>query len=108
MGRKRWMIGLNAPNLNFQNGLEKDLAKKLESLSLLMMKMKDQQKLPQVPKRKKKRRRRKKSRYHTTTCRANKNIFHLCHLSLNRNCYNFFLVISVQIHVSALLDTKFQ
>merc|ERR1712054_758953 len=100
-GRKRWMIGLNALNLNFQNGLEKDLAKKLESLSLLMMKMKDQQKLPQVPKR-------KRSRYHASTCRANKNIFHLCHLSLNRNCYNFFLVISVQIHVSALLDTKFQ
>merc|ERR1712228_809609 len=90
---------------------EKDQAKRLESLSLQMMKMKDQQKLPLVPKRKKKRKRRKKrkrSKYHSSTCRASKNKFHLCHLSSNQNCYNFFLVISVQIHVSALLDTKFQ
>merc|ERR1711915_423807 len=50
----------------------------------------------------------KGSKYHSFTYRANKNKFHLCHLSLNQNCYNFFLVISVQIHVSALLDTKFQ
>merc|ERR1711915_606182 len=103
-GRKRWMIGPNALNLNCQNGLEKDQAKRLESLSLRMMKMKDQQKLPLVLKRKKKRRRRKKkkrSKYNSSTCRANKNKFNL-------NCYNFFLVISVQIHVSALLDTKFQ
>merc|ERR1712228_421322 len=101
---KRWMIGPNALNLNCQNGLEKDQAKKLESLSLRMMKMKDQQKLLLVLKRKK----RKRSKYHSSTCRANKNKFHLCHLSLNQNCYNFFLVVSVQIHVSALLDTKFQ
>merc|ERR1712083_418637 len=69
-GRKRWMIGPNALNLNCQNGLEKDQAKRLESLSLRMMKMKDQQKLPLVLKRKKKKRRRKKrkkSKYHSSS-----------------------------------------
>merc|ERR1712025_1206439 len=62
LGRRKWMNGLADLNPNFQNGLEKDLARKLESQSLLTMMMKDRKLLEAqvLMKRKKKKKRRKR------------------------------------------------
>merc|ERR1719348_1552842 len=59
-GRRRWMTGPRGQKPSYQNGLVRGLARKQESQSLLMMKMRVQLRLLQVQK--KKRRRRKKKR----------------------------------------------
>merc|ERR1711892_1433163 len=61
-GKKRWMIGPNALRPSCLSGSERDLARKLESLSLPMMKMRDQLKLLLVLSKKKKRRRKKRNK----------------------------------------------
>merc|ERR1711892_250240 len=58
-GRRRWTTGPRDPKLSFPSGSEKDLARKLESPNLLMMKMKDQLKLPLVQRKRRKKRKRR-------------------------------------------------
>merc|ERR1712106_82264 len=61
-GRRRWTTGPRGPKLSFPSGSEKDPARKLESPNLLMMKMKDQLKLPRVQRKKKRRKRKRRNR----------------------------------------------
>merc|ERR1712008_508186 len=60
-GKRRWTTGPGDPKLSFPSGSEKDPARKLESPNILMKK-KDQLKLPQVQRKKKRRRRKKRKR----------------------------------------------
>merc|ERR1711936_1318287 len=61
-GRRRWMTGPKDQKPSYPSGSEKGQVRKLESPSLLMMKMRDQLKLLQVQRKKKKRRKKKRKR----------------------------------------------
>merc|ERR1712029_1306570 len=73
LGKRKWMNGPADLNLNFQNGLEKDLARKLEIQSLLTTVMKarkllEAQVLMKRKKKRKRRRRKNKSIIRNTGC----------------------------------------
>merc|ERR1712183_801632 len=61
-GKRRWMTGPKDQKPSYPSGSEKGQARKLESPSLLMMKMRDQLRLLQVQRKKKTRRKKKRKR----------------------------------------------